>query len=384
MNKLLLLDTETTGLSAIDQPIEVAMCLYEVNDDGQLLRLIDSYVGRRCPSVPINPRAQKIHKISIAELVGLDFDYKRINKLVDAADLIVAHNARFDYRMLKTLVPNISQKKWRCTLDQWPWPISSGRSLASAAFACGVRNLNAHSALADVQTLADCLFLPSADGDFVCNLIGSPNYSVKSEVSNNTTNLDHAMSAEAQNSCSTLLNIIGAVIADQYLHDSEIEFIAKWLEKSPVAAINWPGNIIVEQLQQVLRDGVITDEERTSLVLTLNSILNGNLKKASEVLKSSPLDLDLIDAIEFKETTFLLTGDFLLGTKEACTSEIETRGGTVANSMTKKVNIVVLGALGSEQWKHGNFGTKVAKALEYKSTGLDVQITSEEIFVKYL
>lgn len=127
MSKLLLLDTETTGLSGIDQPIEVAMCLYEVNEDGQLLRQIDSYVGRRCPSVPINPRAQKTHKISIADLIGLDFDYKKINKLVEAADLIVAHNARFDHRMLKTLVPNISQKKWRCTVDQWPWPISSGR-----------------------------------------------------------------------------------------------------------------------------------------------------------------------------------------------------------------------------------------------------------------
>ena len=106
--------------------------------------------------------------------------------------------------------------------------------------------------------------------------------------------------------------------------------------------------------------------------------------KITSIILLSPLDLDLIDKIEFKQTTFLLTGDFLLGTKEACTSEIETRGGAVAKSMTKKVNLVVLGALGSEQWKHGNFGTKVAKALEYRSTGHDVQIISEEIFVKYL
>jgi hypothetical protein len=52
--------------------------------------------------------------------------------------------------------------------------------------------------------------------------------------------------------------------------------------------------------------------------------------------------------------------------------------------MTQKVNFVVLGSLGSEQWKHGNFGTKVAKALEYKSAGLEVRIISEEVFVKYL
>ena len=129
---------------------------------------------------------------------------------------------------------------------------------------------------------------------------------------------------------------------------------------------------------------MITEEERASLSFTLNEILNGNLKKAAQVLKTSPLDLDSIDKIEFEESVFLLTGDFLLGSKEECASKIEIRGGTVANSMTKKVNFVVLGSLGSEQWKHGNFGTKVAKAIEYKSTGLDVRIISEEVFVKYL
>jgi DNA polymerase III epsilon subunit-like protein len=384
MYKLLLLDTETTGLAAVDQPIELAMCLYEVQGNGQSVRQIDSYVGKRCPTVPINPRAQKVHGISIADLVGLDFNFDKINNLVESADFIVAHNARFDHRMLKGLIPNISNKQWRCTVDQWPWPVSVGKSLAKAANICNVRNQNAHAALSDVQTLADCLFLPSANGEFVCNLIKAKDFSVKSDNSLVNKNLDQVITAEAQSSCSTLLNIIGAVIADQNLHDTEIKFIAKWLEKFPIAANHWPGNIIIEQVQQILRDGVITEEERISLSFTLSEILNGNLKKAAQVLKSSHLDLDSIDKIEFEESIFLLTGDFLLGTKEECASEIERRGGSVANSMTKKVNFVVLGSLGSEQWKHGNFGTKVAKALEYKSAGLEVRIISEEVFVKYL
>jgi hypothetical protein len=384
MYKLLLLDTETTGLAAVDQPIELAMCLYEVQGNGQSVRQIDSYIGRRCPTVPINPRAQKVHGISIADLVGLDFDFDKINNLIESADFIVAHNARFDHRMLKGLIPNISNKQWRCTLDQWPWPVSFGRSLATAAAVCNIRIQNAHAALADVQTLAACLFLPSANGEFVCNLIKDKEFSPKSDHSLINTNLDQVITAEAQSSCSTLLNIIGAVIADQNLHDSEIEFISKWLEKFPIAANHWPGNIIIEQVQQILSDGLITEEERASLSFTLNELLNGNLKKAAQVLQTSPLDLDSIDKIEFEKSVFLLTGDFLLGSKEECASKIEIRGGTVANSMTKKVNFVVLGSLGSEQWKHGNFGTKVAKAIEYKSTGLDVRIISEEVFVKYL
>jgi DNA polymerase III epsilon subunit-like protein len=61
MTKVLVLDTETTGISNTDEPIEVAAALYEVDLDGNLVAKVDSYCGRREPSVPISFMALNSH-----------------------------------------------------------------------------------------------------------------------------------------------------------------------------------------------------------------------------------------------------------------------------------------------------------------------------------
>ncbi|OZB48800.1 MAG: hypothetical protein B7X60_03090, partial [Polynucleobacter sp. 39-45-136] len=133
MTKILVLDTETTGVSSSDEPIEIAAALYEVDSTGNLVAKLDTYSGRREPMVPISSMAQKVHKISKADLAGRDFDHEKVAVLLSNADVIVAHNADFDSRMLQPLYPGIKDKSWRCTINQWPWPFASGKSLSSVA-----------------------------------------------------------------------------------------------------------------------------------------------------------------------------------------------------------------------------------------------------------
>src|SRR5665213_525850 len=53
------IDVETTGLSSEDEVIELAISLIEFHSETYLVtRVIDSYTGRREPSVPINPFAR--------------------------------------------------------------------------------------------------------------------------------------------------------------------------------------------------------------------------------------------------------------------------------------------------------------------------------------
>lgn len=384
MMKILVIDTETTGLSSTDEAIEIALALYQVNINDYSVTKISSYTGRRCPSVPINPRAQQVHKISLSELIGKEFDHKEVNSLFKTADILIAHNASFDARMLEPIYPGIKNLHWRCTLKQWPWPPSTGKSLASIATDLNISRLHAHTADGDVDILSACLFYEEANGAFLKNLIESGDFSFKEYPDNPFKRAANAVSPEAQQASRNLLDIIAAIIADKNLHCSEIEFVNNWIRNSPISATVWPGNILIEKLNKILEDGAIDEDERSNLLNILSEIINGTLKKVSEKVSEKPLPLDEIDAIDFLNHTFCLTGNFLLGLKDVCELKIKNRGGLINGSITKKLDYLIIGSLGSDQWKHGNYGTKVEKALEYKASGIPIKIIHEETLAKFL
>jgi NAD-dependent DNA ligase len=305
--------------------------------------------------------------------------------LLGSADFIIAHNASFDRRMLQSLFPEVLKKQWRCTLTQLSWPETSGRSLGAIANLLNVPQVKAHSAMGDVQTLSACLFHPEHRSNFLKSLLSSPDIKLKNESQYLTAQIAESLNPEVQKYCESLLNIIGAVMADGVLHDSEIQYLNDWLERSSLAVAYWPGNLIAKKVSEILEDGVVTEEERNELTVTLNEIFNGNLKKATDKFVDSPLELDQIDSLEFEGNVFLCTGDFAhLGGKAQSELLIQKRGGLVVGNISKKVNFVVVGGLGSPTWKHGNFGTKVEKAIEYRAAGEPVKIIHEETWARFL
>lgn len=79
----------------------------------------------------------------------------------------------------------------------------------------------------------------------------------------------------------------------------------------------------------------------------------------------------------FEGQTVCLSGDFLFGPKKKVKEFIESNGGEIAASVTKKTTVVLLGAKGSASWSMGNYGTKVEKALVKKKNGDDILIIKE-------
>ncbi len=161
--KVLTLDSETTGLGKHDEPISLGMLLHSVDPkSGRAVGEAMQYEGLRKPSVPIHPAAKKLHGIQDHALDGLDFEHEKVRSFISAADVIISHNAAFDARMLVKLYPEITSKPWRCSWRQWPWTSKTdGRKLVNAAALCGVAANSSHQALADVNTLWQCLQTPT-------------------------------------------------------------------------------------------------------------------------------------------------------------------------------------------------------------------------------
>lgn len=179
-------------------------------------------------------------------------------------------------------------------------------------------------------------------------------------------------------SAGALLGIAQGLICDAHLNDSEIHFLNDWLNKNENIANTWPGDVLHARVRTVLADGRVSEAERDYLLETLRKLIGGTLEDLGEAAHVSELMFDMVESIRFNGATFCLTGDFVFAPRSVCADAIERRGGSVSSSVTRKVNYVVVGGLGSSEWKHGSFGTKIEKAMDLKRDGVPLLIVHED------
>lgn len=193
-----------------------------------------------------------------------------------------------------------------------------------------------------------------------------------------------AVANELKGSCAVLLGIAKGLLSDGQLQDSEIRFLRDWLNSHQVLSNCWPGDVLREQVEEVLRDGCITETEREHLVSTLQELVGGRLDDLAESPLVTQLAMDEGGDIRFDGRVFCLTGDFVFGPRETCEAAISRRGGQLKAGVSKKIDFVVVGGLGSKEWKHGGFGTKVERAVELQREGAKLRIVHEDAWAEAL
>lgn len=189
---------------------------------------------------------------------------------------------------------------------------------------------------------------------------------------------------EMNQSLGALLGIATGHLSDAHLSDSEIAFLHNWLEQHSALAASWPGDIIHSKVRAILADGHVSEEERAHLTDTLQKLVGGQLEQLAASTHVTQLAFDEVAKIEIPGRTFCLTGDFAFAPRSKCEEAISERGGSVKSGVSKKINYLVVGGLGSAEWKHGSFGTKLEKAMTYKREGVPILIVHEEIWTQAL
>lgn len=183
--------------------------------------------------------------------------------------------------------------------------------------------------------------------------------------------------------CGSLMGIAAGLLADEQLSDTEIRYLQRWLNDNPEMALVWPGDVLAERVRDVLADGLITESERAHLVDTLERICGGEIEELGKRAVNQ-LAFDETPQIRFPSSTFCVTGDFYYGPRERVHGSIVERGGIVQNGVTRKLNYLVVGLRGSDEWKHGSFGTKIEKAIDYKRDGVPLAIVREDTWTEAL
>jgi NAD-dependent DNA ligase len=191
-------------------------------------------------------------------------------------------------------------------------------------------------------------------------------------------------SGAIRQSLGELLGIARGLLADQRLSDEEIHFLNQWLEERYWVASEFPGNVIHKRIQDVLEDGVITEEERSHLVESLNLLIDDRLEDLAEQVDLTELWFDEVGLIRFDKTRFCLTGNFVYGPHAVCQTEIERRGGVVMPSVSNEAEFLVVGALGVDEWRDGGLGAEIETAMRLRAQGKPVKIIPEDCWVAQL
>lgn len=177
----------------------------------------------------------------------------------------------------------------------------------------------------------------------------------------------------------TLLGICTGLTADNLITDREIHFLKTWLNDNPQTAQTWPGSTITNRVSSILQDGAITQEERGDLLDLLQSITGNLFAETGAAAPDAPaLPIDDDPSIYIRHMTFCFTGRFYYGTRAACERVILNLGGTAIDNVTKKLNYLVIGGMIEPTWAHTTYGRKIETAVNYKQSGSEIIIVSEQ------
>jgi NAD-dependent DNA ligase len=87
--------------------------------------------------------------------------------------------------------------------------------------------------------------------------------------------------------------------------------------------------------------------------------------------------------IDFVDRAFCFTGKFFSGTRSWCEEQVASRGAHCC-AITRDLDYLVIGEIGSRDWIHSTHGRKIEKAIEDNGRGCCIGIVSEQYWHGFL
>lgn len=192
--------------------------------------------------------------------------------------------------------------------------------------------------------------------------------------------------ATADRQIDELIGIIKGVLADGMVSQGEVEFLLAWMDSNRRVANVWPAKVLYPRLAAAMADGKLDLQEESEILELLTKTVGGNTAPQNGIASDStrlPLT-EPARPIQFSGQVFCFTGAFNSGKRTWCEQQIADRGGVASGTITKKLNYLVIGDIGNENWLHSTHGRKIEKAIEYNAAGGSIVIVGEEHWYNHL
>jgi hypothetical protein len=178
-----------------------------------------------------------------------------------------------------------------------------------------------------------------------------------------------------------LIGLVKGILADGLVSKTECEVLANWCTAHGDEAGTWPIGPIVGLLSHIYDDGIVTPQELENLRFLLTELV-GQVSEAGTPSTALPLSKPAPQVI-FYQKVFVFTGKFGSGTRNDCFKQTMLRGGICEDTITRRVDYLVIGSMGSRDWVHSPWGRKIERAMEIQKSK-PISIISEETFCQAL
>jgi hypothetical protein len=179
-----------------------------------------------------------------------------------------------------------------------------------------------------------------------------------------------------------LHGLLAGVLADDVLTANELRGIQAWMEDNQQLSKRWPYDEIESLIISVMADGKIDEEEHNALTTffaQFAEVLDG--KPSTD--PCIPIDSTVNGVcaykpeIAFQGSRFCLTGESSNYSRDVFEEKIKALGGEVVDSVSGKLNYLVIGGDGNPCWSYACYGRKVEEAIALRKAGAEILIVHE-------
>jgi NAD-dependent DNA ligase len=200
--------------------------------------------------------------------------------------------------------------------------------------------------------------------------------------------MKYNLTDEVKHATSEIVGISSNMVYNGEIRDKDIDFLQVWLDHHKEIRKRWPVSDLYSIVTNIVADGIITDDERKLLYKFLQTI---SLSLAETDL---PIDSRVVSGIfdegatiEYANKIFIFTGELVFDERQGAMDAVVKRGGVCpkAHTITPKIDYLIVGSLGSENWASGKFGRKIEQAITLRKNAMsNIQIIKEDDFVNSL
>jgi len=287
-------------------------------------------------------------------------------------DVLVGHNIDFDTNFLSVACQRLHLKfnakvVDTLSLSKLYYPELPDHKLGTVCHYLNVENSNAHRALSDCLATQEVFEIMQKE---IMPTVRDMNMIKLKEVKNKYGTVYKTKTKAIQE----LKKILQDVVSDNVLTEDEVYRLKEWLINNEEYHRSFPFDQIRSTIENALEDNVLEDTELQEMLKIFKHInkplFYGGITKMS---KSKLLGKSVC-----------IDGDFLNGSYDEIKNCLENNGFVVKSGVSSKVDFLIVGELGSNDWAFDNYGNKILKAMELQFKGKDIKIVKEKTFFKML
>jgi hypothetical protein len=178
--------------------------------------------------------------------------------------------------------------------------------------------------------------------------------------------------------------ILGAIAADAIITENELRGMADWIEHHDHLRKCWPYDEIDSLITTVLRDKKIDEAEHRRLLQFFAEFTDISDRRTIVTLQPDEITIQGVCAvcpeIVFPGSFFCFTGASARYTRQKFEKITAQLNGKVSNSVTQKLNYLVIGAAGNPCWAYACYGRKVEAAVKLRKQGHKLLLVHENDF----